>query len=203
MDISEATINKIKVLLNEGKESEAKEILVNEASLPDSDATVYIERLSASLKSSSSSAKPVSKFLPWTFLLLGTLCWGFTIYFYLAKTNKLANSTLITGTVVKMLANDEGLSAPVVAYSLAGKDYQYADNVYSKPSAYKVNETIEIYVNNDNPQDIMVNSFVSKWLIVIIIGSVGLIFELVGVLLMKIKPSANHSGIDLFDHDDD
>ena len=89
------------------------------------------------------------------------------------------------------------------ALEVDGSPYQYISSIYSNPPTFELNETVEIYVNKDDPNDVIINSFVNKWLIVTIFASFGLVLDLIGLLLLKLKSSASSSDINFFDPDRD
>jgi hypothetical protein len=203
MALSEATINKIKVLIYEKKKDEAEAVLIAEAGLSPDEAIGYIERMSDSLATASAEKdKPKSnKTAAFVVMGIGLVMWGLAVYFFIEKNSQLANSYLTTGVVVDYIVGD-GL-APVIAYEIEGIAYRYVSNVYSTPPPYELNETVEIYVSQDDPNSIIINSFINKWLIVTIFASFGMVLDLIGLLLLKLKSSAQSSTIDFFDSEED
>ena len=203
MSLSEAIINKIKVLIYENKHDEAEDVLITEAGLSPAEASDYIVRLSGSLSNASSGNNKTrsSKVPAFIVLGIGLLMWGIAAYFFVDKNQQIANSYSATGVVVDFIVN-EGL-APVISYQVDGTSYQYTSGIYSYPPAFELNETVEIYVNKDDPNDIIINSFANKWLIVTIFASFGLVLDLIGLLLLKLKSSAQSSNVTFFDSEDD
>ena len=127
--------------------------------------------------------------------------WGIAAYFFIDKNKQIANSFLATGVVIDFVV-DEGL-APVISYEVDGRPYQYISSIYSNPPAFELNESVVIYVNKDDPNDIIINSFINKWLIVTIFASFGLVFALIGLLVLKLKSSGQSSGITFFNAQDE
>ena len=203
MAISEATINKIKVLIYEDKQDEAKVVLIAEAGLAPEEASSYLARLLESLpKASTTKDDSKSNKMPaWIVLGIGLLMWGIAAYFFVDNNRQISNSYLATGVVIDFIVG-EGL-APVIAYEIDGSPYQYISSIYSNPPAFELNETVEIYVNKDDPNEIIINSFINKWLIVTIFASFGLVFDLIGLLVLKLKSSGQSSGITFFDSEDE
>ena len=199
MALSEATINKIKVLIYENNKEEAETILVAEVGLSKNEATIYIDRLQGTL----TQAPPVNgktkhnKAVAYVILGIGLLMWGLAVFFFVQKQQQIANSHLATGIVVDFIIN-EGF-APVISYEIDGAPYQFISSIYSNPPAFELNETVEIYVNKDDPGDIIINSFINKWLIVTIFASFGLVFDIIGLVVMKLKSSGQSSEMELFD----
>ena len=199
MALTEATINKIKVLIYENKKDEAEDVLTAEAGLSPDEAISYIERMSDSLASTSvEKDKPKSnKTAAFVVMGIGLVMWGLAVYFFIEKNSQLASSYLTTGVVVDYIVGD-GLE-PVIAYEIDATQYRYTSNIYSTPAPYELNETVEIYVSQDDPNSIIINSFSNKWLIVTIFASFGLILDLIGLLLLKLKSSSQSSNVEFFD----
>lgn len=199
MALSEATINKIKVLLYENKKDEAEALLIAETGLSPEEASSYITRMLGSLDNASAEkGEPKSnKKAAFVVMGIGFLMWGIAIYFFIEKERQLANSYLTTGVVVDYIVGD-GL-APIIAYEIEGTQYRHISNIYSTPASYELNETVEIYVSQDDPNSIIINSFINKWLIVTIFASFGLVLDLIGLLLLKLKSSSHNSNIEFFD----
>ena len=199
MALSEATTNKIKILIYENKKDEAEAVLIAEAGLSADEASSYIGRMSDSLASASAEKdKPKSnKTAAFVVMGIGLVMWGLAVYFFIEKNSQLANSYLTTGVVVAYIVCE--CLAPVIAYEIDATQYRYTSNIYSTPAPYELNETVEIYVSQDDPNSIIIDSFSNKWLIVTIFASFGLILDLIGLLLLKLKSSSQSSNVEFFD----
>lgn len=201
MSLSEAIINKIKVLIYENKKDEAEALLIAETGLSKEEASSYIVRMTDTLSNTSSDEdKPRNnKTAAFVVMGIGLVMWGLAVYFFIEKNSQLANSYLATGVVVDYIVG-EGL-APVIAYEIEGTQYRYTSKVYSTPAPYELNEKVEIYVSQDDPNSIIINSFSNKWLIVTIFASFGLILDLIGLLLLKLNSSSHSSNVEFFDRE--
>jgi uncharacterized protein DUF3592 len=199
MALTEAIINEIKVLIQENKKEEAESILVTEVGLSAEEAKTYIDRLSNALPTTgtANNVPPGTKKAAWVVVGVGLLLLGLAVYFFMEKNNQINNSYLTTGIVVGFIVHDG--AAPIIKYEIDGTPYQYTSNVYAAPPAYDVNDAVEIYVLNSDPNEITINSFSHKWLGVTILGIFGSILELVGLLLFKITPSQNRGEISFID----
>ena len=98
---------------------------------------------------------------------------GYTFYNQLQAIEK---SSLISGRVIRMAVNSEGLSAPVIEYQWDGKKWLYASSTYSKPPAYELGEEVPVYVNQEDPGQIVVNTFSDRWFLITLFGVLGSIF---------------------------
>ena len=203
MALSEATVNKIKVLIYENRKEEAEAVLEDEAGLSPEEARSYIARLSGSLPDATpASASPKgSKTIALVLIGLSLLMFGLAVYFIIEKNKEIANSYLAEGVVAGFIIN-EG-AAPIISYEIEGIVYQYTSNIYSSPPSYDLNETVEIYVSNNDPNDIIINSFGNKWFLPMIFGGFCFVFGLIGLVFLKLAPSMNNSGTSVFDTDSD
>ena len=217
MDIDSATVHKIKSLLAENKKEEARNILVTELGITHADATSYVDRLAelVELKQGHTDKKFNKNLVAFVFLGLGVVFTALTAFFVVQKQQTLANSYLTTGVVIgfsvggsevyqQIDRNDRETSyAPVIRYQVNGKEYQVVGGVAASPPMYELNEEIEIYVDNDNPLDITINSFFNKWFMVLIFGLFAVIFDMIGVLILVLKPKLGTSTMDMFDRDEE
>jgi hypothetical protein len=75
-------------------------------------------------------------------------------------------------------------AAPVVEFSDAnGKAHFYYHNVYTKPSAYELGETVEVYFDPTNPENATMGGIS---VMAIIFGFIGFFFTLISVICIKV-----------------
>lgn len=98
---------------------------------------------------------------------------GVTFY---NQSQSIEKSSLITAQVIRMEVNSEGLSAPVIEYEWEGKKWLYASSTFSKPPAYQLDEKVPVYVNRENPGEIVVNTFSDRWLLITLFAGLGSVF---------------------------
>jgi len=203
MALSEETTNKLKVLIYEDKKDEAEAVIMNEVGLSKTEANLYIERLQATIRGPAKETnKPKSsKTAAYMIMGVGFLMWGLAVFFFMKKQQQLDNSYLASGVVIDFVIN-EGF-APVISYEIGGAPYEFISSIYSTPPAFDLNETVEIYVDKADPNNIIINSFANKWLIVTIFASFGLVFDLIGLVVMKLKSKGQPSNVAFFDNSDE
>ena len=73
-----------------------------------------------------------------------------------------------------------GAYYPVVEYNYNGKMTSFRSNTGSDPASYSMGDNVDVYFNPDNLQDAQIKSFSSQWVAVIIVGSIGFVFTLIG-----------------------
>ena len=96
----------------------------------------------------------------------------------------MASATKTTGRVINLQSNRKGSKAPIIEYSDAtGHAHFYYHNVYSKPSAYDLGESVEIYFNPANPEDATMGGISA---VTVIFGFLGFVFTLVSVVCIKV-----------------
>lgn len=118
------------------------------------------------------------------FITLGVLFMGGATYIYYRQFQSIEQSDLIKGKVVSMRENGDGLSAPVIEYEWQGKKWVYASKTYSSPPSFTVDEEVPVYVNRQQPDDVTVDTFSERWLLILILGGLGFFF--VGIPLMVV-----------------
>ncbi|RYU93694.1 DUF3592 domain-containing protein [Emticicia agri] len=118
------------------------------------------------------------------FLIIGIGFLGGAIYAYISNKNFIEKATKASGRVINFHSNRKGSKAPVVEYSDAkGQAHFYYHNVYTKPSAYDLGETVEIYFNPADPEDATLGGIS---VLAIILGGIGFIFTLISVIFLKV-----------------
>jgi hypothetical protein len=77
---------------------------------------------------------------------------------------------------------DSGSSGarPVISYELRGEPYQMTGNVWSSPPAYTVGDQVQVFYPPDQPKAARLYSWFEFWFVPTLLGSVGLLFVLVG-----------------------
>jgi ribosomal protein L7/L12 len=104
------------------------------------------------------------------------------VYYNQSKT--LENSEKTMGTVVDFRIQGSGSSAPVIAYKWKNHEKLYYSNTYSTPAAYDMSEQVELFVNRDDPGDVVVDTFSDRWILIVIFGGLGSFFVLFSALLL-------------------
>ncbi|MCX7637621.1 MAG: DUF3592 domain-containing protein [Cyclobacteriaceae bacterium] len=71
----------------------------------------------------------------------------------------------VKGRVIDMAHGSSGSSglAPVIEYSYQGETKVYRSNVFSKPPAYRLNEEVTLLINPNDPNDVVLDSFMERY----------------------------------------
>lgn len=83
--------------------------------------------------------------------------------------------TKVEGVVIRNQFRS-GTARPIISYSWEGKELVYASNTYTNPPAFKRGEKVALYVNPNEPEDVWIDSFIERWLAIMIVGGIGIVF---------------------------
>ena len=86
--------------------------------------------------------------------------------------------------------NDNGGSTtmytPTYQYKFKGKSYTYKSTTSSSSQNYKIDETVDVLVDPEKPQEILIDSFWEKWFLSILLGFMGFIFSGMGYMSYRL-----------------
>ncbi len=95
------------------------------------------------------------------------------------------NSQKTTGTVTKLVSKptDSWSKAPVIEFvSVSGQTYSFRSNVYSRPPAYEIGESVDVlYDSNNLNNSAKVDSFISNKGVSLILFIIGGVLIFIGV----------------------
>lgn len=105
-----------------------------------------------------------------SFLLLGIAA----VLFYFDQ--RAANQfTTVEGIVIRNQFNGK-MARPVISYQWEGKELLHFSSTYTNPPAFERGEKVELFVNPNDPNDVRINSFIGRFLSMLIVGAIGLVF---------------------------
>jgi hypothetical protein len=114
------------------------------------------------------------------FKIISLVFFGIAIYFLVDDFQLISNAKEVIGTVVS------NPSKPIFEYHLDGEKFNYEATVSSNPPSYYIGEEVSMFVNPNQPDEVLINTFTDRWLVTVILGSMGFVFLLVGVATSKI-----------------
>ncbi|WP_348704010.1 DUF3592 domain-containing protein [uncultured Neptuniibacter sp.] len=89
------------------------------------------------------------------------------------------------GQVVELLRTRSGTYFPVVLFTAEnGQVIEISSTSSSNPPAYEVGERVEVYYASYNPQGAKISGFFSLWGISAVLGGIGLVFNIVGAVIL-------------------
>ncbi|HNP08137.1 MAG TPA: DUF3592 domain-containing protein [Cyclobacteriaceae bacterium] len=100
---------------------------------------------------------------------------------FIYQLNFISNSTRIFGKVIvakEKSDNNDTQMHSVITYEVDGKTYSKRSTVSSNTPQYYVHDPVPLFVNNEDPNDVLIDSFLERWLIITIVGSLGLFFTI-------------------------
>lgn len=112
----------------------------------------------------------------YVFAGVGLLFMGVAVLIYYQQSGTIRKSDPVKGKVVRLQSGNGSGSAPVVQYQWRGNTYTYTSGTYSSPPAYSIGEWVPIYVNRDDPGDIIIDTFIDRYFLITIFGGMGFLF---------------------------
>lgn len=122
-----------------------------------------------SVQVSSGCAGGASKVMAILFGLVAFLLLAVAGMIYYFQTETIKNSNQLTGVVIDFQTS-EGSTAPIIAYHQHGQEKRYKSTVYSTPPAYVLKEEVPMFVNRDDPDDVILDTFTDRWLAIVVLG---------------------------------
>lgn len=126
----------------------------------------------------------VFRLVSFVFLTIGLLFMGVAGVVYYLQTETIANGQTVIGKVVELRSGDESGVAPVIAYEWNGQQMHHYSNMYSSPPSYELDEEVPVIVNTLDPRDVLIDTFSDRWLLIVIIGTIGLFFAGFGAIFV-------------------
>ncbi|HEX8039531.1 MAG TPA: DUF3592 domain-containing protein [Chryseosolibacter sp.] len=120
----------------------------------------------------------------YVFAGIGLLFIGVAALLYYQQSGLIRKSDPAKGKVVRLRTGNGSGSAPVVEYEWRGNKYTYTSATYSSPPAYTIGELVPIYVNRDDPGDIIIDTFLDRYFLITIFGGMGFLFVAIGYGVM-------------------
>lgn len=108
------------------------------------------------------------------------------IYFY---TDSLINeSVTVIGTVVELRPyqgyGEPTTYTPIISYEVNGNSYTMEAPVYSDTPEFSEGEQVELFVHSDDPNSVIIDTFMQRWFMTILIGAIGGLFTLGMILFL-------------------
>lgn len=120
------------------------------------------------------------------FSLVGLILLGIGGLIYSLDADIVQEPNKAQGVVTDLLRNGN-MSAPVITYTWQGKEYKYESNSYTSPSAFDYNEAVTLYVNPEDPNEVVIDTFSERWLAIVILGGIGIVFAGMGIIFVFVS----------------
>jgi ribosomal protein L7/L12 len=109
------------------------------------------------------------------FGLIGVTFMLIAVVIYYNQSQTISTSDRVTGHVIDFVYSDGG-SAPIIEYPWQGTTKLYRSTTYSTPPAYDQDEEVTVFVNRNDADDAIVDTFSDRWFVIFIFGLIGFIF---------------------------
>ncbi len=94
----------------------------------------------------------------------------------------------VKATVIAYDNQSEGSSmySPLFEFSFNGVKRTYQSHVSSSSPEFEIGESVEILVDPNDPQSVLINTFLGRWLAFAILGFLGTLFTTLGYLVLRV-----------------
>jgi hypothetical protein len=132
--------------------------------------------------------KALFKFVAIMFGIIGIPILIAAVGVYVYMTYQIKNSIYTTGVVTEIPNyTREGYyssGSPVISYEFDTETYTTTASVFSNNEEFSLGDTVALYVNLDDPTSVIIDTFNQRWLMVIVIGAIGLSLTLSMLVLL-------------------
>ncbi|HNP19288.1 MAG TPA: DUF3592 domain-containing protein [Fulvivirga sp.] len=192
MAVSQIQKDEIKRLLVEGKKIEAIKYIRSNFNLDLKEAKTLADHIEVEYDihdyeratiGNSQKRKPTNatRTIGKVFMSLGLLIFFIAIFIYFQQAKLSEKSIMVIGTV------EGNLAQPTFKYEFNGNTYRYLSSVTSNPPSYYLGEEVEIFVDTENPENILVNTILDRWFFILFISGFASLFSVVGFTIYKIS----------------
>lgn len=128
------------------------------------------------------------------FMSLGGIMLVVVVYLGVSNYQFSQRAILVKGKVIDydtyQSRNDNGGSTtmytPTFQYKFKGKTYTYKSSTSSSSQDYEIDETVDVLVDPEEPQEILIDTFWEKWFLPILLGFMGLMFSGMGYMAYRL-----------------
>ncbi len=121
------------------------------------------------------------------FGVVGIIFMAITVTLYVSQEKTIENSERIEAVVTELNYKEDGMASPIISYTWQGVPYTHHSNFSSNPPTYDAGEQVFIFVNRDDPKDIVIDSFSDRWLIILILGIFAVVFTGIAIIPLIIS----------------
>lgn len=125
-------------------------------------------------------AKGLGAFLLFVSLLFLAAA-GIVHYF---QSQSISQSDRVAGKVTKMKSLDSDASAPVIKYEWHGKLRSHESHTYSSPPEYEVGQAVSLFVNRENAEDVIIDTFADRYALIVGLALIGCVLCLISIVFL-------------------
>lgn len=114
-------------------------------------------------------------------LLIGALVMLARTRAFLARAAETMGQVVALDEELPLEAGDPHTYRPIVSFQVPGlPPIRFESMAHSSPPEYEIGASVRVLYDRDRPSEARIRSFVSLWLLPMILGGLGLIFTAVG-----------------------
>lgn len=211
MQVTEEQKEELEALIEFGDKLEAVRYAQKNFGLDAEQAVTMVERLEQQLEAESDAeleraGKEVERstanlpgIVGGIFGIIGFILIALAAYFGYRSYTFLENAVVIPGIVKEFVEREYQdnnrdsdtygtkykMFAPILEYHYEGKDYTYESPYGSSTPEYAVGDQVSLQIDPSEPGKAEENSFMSNWFVPMLLGSIGLVFAGVGIVVRK------------------
>lgn len=122
-------------------------------------------------------------------VMLAIVCYLIYSHQQFENRAKVVKATLTTYQSYNSRDNDGSsttMYTPVFEYEFKGITHTHVSNTSSSSKDYEIGERVDMMVNPDAPQDVLIDSFMGKWFLPMLLGVMGAVFTGMGYLVYAV-----------------
>lgn len=181
-------------LIQTKKKLQAIKLVRQELNLSLKDAAIIVDDIHKEvdpnfqpLKLDGGCVRVVFKVIAYIFLAVTIFSLAIGAIIYFMQEDTVSNGEKVSGVVTGFTSNDTGGSAPIVEYNWHGEKREYKSTLFSTPPSFAVNEKVELYINKENPDDALIDSFSERWLVITVFAGIAAFFALFALALLFVS----------------
>ncbi|MBY0434409.1 MAG: DUF3592 domain-containing protein, partial [Cyclobacteriaceae bacterium] len=163
--MSEAEIKaKILELLGQNKRFQAIKYVRHAKKISLKEATAFVESIGKEhFPNAFGKSVDPGKIVGWLFSGFGLVFFIVIAIMFWSDRKSAQNSTHITGKVTSLDYSHDNMAAPVISYRHNGKKHFTKGTTYSNPPSFEIGEEVDLIINNNNPNDVIIDSFFERY----------------------------------------
>lgn len=135
--------------------------------------------------------KPVIyRFIAVIFGFIGIPFLLISIGVYIYTDYQISHSTIVKGVVTEIRTNhsydDQASQTPVIEYKYNGETILMYAPVYFDSPEFEVGEELRLFVSEEPPHDVIIDTFTQKWFVVTVVASIGVFFLVFMILFIML-----------------
>lgn len=128
--------------------------------------------------------KTVVKGIGYFVMVVALMSLATALIIFVVQKNSISTSDRVNGVVNELRFLDSGESAPVVTFEWKGKKRLYESTNYTNPDEYAVGQEVPLFVNREDPDNIILDTFSGRWSLIVGFGVIGSGLMLIAIVFL-------------------